>query len=52
VIYLPILLIIIGIPALLLLIALEDLYWYQQWSRKKMIKQYHKDIARNKKEFK
>jgi hypothetical protein len=41
-IYLPILLIIIGIPALLLLIALQDLYWYREWSRNRMIKQYHK----------
>jgi hypothetical protein len=48
-IYLPILLIIIGIPALLLLIALEDLYCYRQWSRNRMIKQYRKDIARKSK---
>jgi hypothetical protein len=48
-IYLPILLIIIGIPVLLLLIALEDLYCYQQWSRNRMIKQYRKDIAKKSK---
>jgi hypothetical protein len=48
-IYLPILLIVIGIPVLLLLIALEDLYFYRQWSRKRMVKQYHKDIARKSK---
>ena len=44
-IYLPILIPVLGIPALLLMIALEDLNWYRNWSRKRMIKQYHKDIA-------
>jgi hypothetical protein len=45
-IYLPILIPLLGIPALLLMIALEDLQWYRNWSRKKMFKRYLKDEAK------
>jgi hypothetical protein len=50
-IYLPILLIVVGIPAILLMIALEDLHWYRQLSRKRMIKRYRKDIAQSRRHF-
>jgi hypothetical protein len=50
-VYLPVLLIVIGIPAILLLITLEDLYWYRQWSRKRMVKRYRKDITQSRRHF-
>jgi Flp pilus assembly protein TadB len=41
-IYLPILILILGVHALLLLSALHEFVWYRNWSRKRQFKSMKK----------
>jgi len=47
-IYLPILIFFVFIPLILLGIALEDLGWYSNWSRKRQWKHMKKHYDNNK----